>query len=154
MPDSLTYRRVPRIGYAWTVAGILIGLAGVVLVLRIWQATLPMVEHFYLWKYLRYAVQSALPYPGRAFNKSAALCAFLRHQVFEDRTAFEVFEMPILVSGVVLILSLFSGIGLDQRRLNAFRRGKRLRGWEVLTPRQFNRTTKGADGFVLDLEKR
>jgi hypothetical protein len=49
-------------------------------------------------------------------------------------------------------LALFFGMGMDAKRLNDFRKGKKLRGWDILTPRQFNRRTKG-DGFALLIDK-
>jgi hypothetical protein len=53
MPESLTWRRVPRVGYAYTLAAIIFGLLLAAAAVWVWCQTLPPLERYYTWTYLR-----------------------------------------------------------------------------------------------------
>jgi hypothetical protein len=151
MPESLVQRRVPRVGYAYTLASIFIGMMMSVLVVAIWRQTLPPLQHSYLWTYLRYSLGARLPLPAAHLLRFSIGSQYLQRTVFGGEPLLQVFRPALLAVGSCLGLSLFFGMGLDAKRLNDFRKGKKLRGWDILTPREFNRRTKG-DGFAFYLE--
>jgi hypothetical protein len=152
MPENLTWQRVPRVGYAYTLAAIIFGLLLAAAAVRVWCQTLPPLESYYTWTYLRLGVQAHLPVAPHRLNRFIAGYEYLRRNIFENQPVLDFFRPALVASGSCLLVALFFGMGLDARRLNDFRKGKRLRGWEILTPRQFNRRTKG-DGFALQIEK-
>jgi hypothetical protein len=152
MPENLTWRRVPRVGYAYTLAAIILGLLLAAASVWVWCQTLPPLEHYYTWTYLRLGVQAHLPAAPHNLNRFAAGYVYLRRNIFGGQPVLSFFRPALFAGGSCLLLALFTGMGLDAKRLNDFRKGKRLRGWEILTPRQFNRRTQG-DGFALQIKK-
>jgi hypothetical protein len=152
MPENLTWRRVPRVGYAYTLSAIILGLLLAAAAVWVWCQTLPPLEHYYTWTYLRLGVQAHLPAAPHNLNRFVAGYEYLRRNIFSSRSVLDFFRPALVAAASCLLLALFAGMGLDAKRLNDFRKGKRLRGWEILTPRQFNRRTKG-DGFALQIEE-
>ena len=152
MPENMTWRRVPRVGYAYTLVAIVFGLILGALAFGVWRQTLPPLERYYTWTYLRLGVEAHLPMAPRHLNRFVAGYTYLRRNIFENQPVLEFFQPALIAGGSCLLMALFLGMGLDAKRLNDFRKGKRLRGWEILTPRQFNSRTKG-DGFALQIEK-
>jgi hypothetical protein len=152
MPENLTWRRVPRAGYAYTVAAIIVGLLLAAAAFWVWRETLPPLERYYTWTYLRLGLKAHLPVAPHNLNRFEAGYEYLRRNIFGSRSVLAFFRPALVAGGSCLMLALFAGMGLDAKRLNDFRKGKRLRGWEILTPRQFNRRTKG-DGFALQIEE-
>jgi hypothetical protein len=151
MPESLVQRRVPRVGYAYTLAAILGGLLLAILSVAVWCRTLPPLQHVYLWTYLRYGLVSRMPLPSQHQVRFAIGAAYLRQNIFGGHSVLQVFLPALIATGTCLTVAVFFGMGLDAKRLNDFRKGKKLRGWDILTPRQFNRRTQG-DGFALYIE--
>ena len=72
MPENLTWRRVPRVGYAYTLAAIIIGLLLAAAAVWVWCQTLPPLERYYTWTYLRLGFQAHLPAAPRNLNRFAA----------------------------------------------------------------------------------
>ncbi len=151
MPENLVQRRVPRVGYAYTLAAVLIGLLLSALAVGVWRLTLPPLQHAYLWTYLRYGLGAGLPLPVTHLLRFAIGSRYLQQTIFAGQSLLQVFRPPLIAVGTCLSLALFFGMGLDAKRLNDFRKGKKLRGWDILTPRQFNRRTQG-DGFALYID--
>jgi hypothetical protein len=60
MPENLTWRRVPRVGYAFTLAAIIVGLLLAAAAFWVWCQTLPPLERYYTWTYLRLSEQTHL----------------------------------------------------------------------------------------------
>ena len=152
MPESLNSRRVPRVGYAYTIGGALLGLAVASFAIALWRQTLSPLQHFYAWSYLKYAVEAQLPTLPHRVNHALTAYEYLRRDVFENKAAFNVFRPVLGLAWSCPVLAAFVGMIFDAKRLNDFRCGKKLRGWDVLTPRQFNHQTKG-DGFALQIER-
>jgi hypothetical protein len=152
MTENVTFRRVPRVGYAWTMVALAVALALVLAALVVWRWLLPPLEHDYVWTYLWLGMQAHVPTLPHHTNRAMAGYLYLRGNVFGKRGVAELFRSPLISSGVLFAVALFFGMGLDAKRLNDFRKGKKLRGWDILTPRQFNRRTKG-DGFAFLIKK-
>lgn len=151
MPENLVQRRVPRVGYAYTLTASLVGVLIAAIAVALWRQNLPALQHTYLWTYLQYGLGSQLPLTSQRLVRFAIGAEYLRQNIFGGQTVFQVFRPALIIVGACLAVALFFGMGLDAKRLNDFRKGKKLRGWDILTPRQFNRHTQG-DGFALYIE--
>lgn len=88
--------------------------------------------------------------PRRAFLDTR-LRDYLKNVVYNGATLFAFFRPPLL-AGVVLFLVLLPLATIkDMQRQKQLRYGRRLKGPEMLTPRQFNKTVKGDGiGFKTD----
>ena len=62
MPESLVQRRVPRVGYAYTLTASLIGVLLAAIAVALWRHNLPALQYAYLWTYLRYGLSSSCLY--------------------------------------------------------------------------------------------
>lgn len=86
------------------------------------------------------------------FAQPTQFTAWLAAAVYHGQTLPQALEIPLIASAVCLIMLLFLGIAFDAQRLNAFRRGRKLRGPDLLSARQFNRRVKG-DGLIFRLDR-
>jgi hypothetical protein len=88
--------------------------------------------------------------PLRSFS-DASLHDYLRIVIYGRASLLIVFRIP-LIAGLVLLLGLLPFAVLkDAARQKQLRYGRRLKGPEMLTPRQFNRSVKGDGiGFKID----
>ena len=76
--------------------------------------------------------------------------AWLRDAIYSGRSVLQLLEPPLFGWGVLTLLSLTGGLAYDFRRRKRAREGDPLRGPELITPRQFNRSKKG-DGLAIRL---
>jgi type IV secretory pathway TraG/TraD family ATPase VirD4 len=88
--------------------------------------------------------------PLRSFS-DVRLSDYMKEVVY-DRASLPAFFRPPLISGAVLFFILLPFAVLkDVQRQKQLRYGRRLKGPEMLTPRQFNRVVKGDGiGFKID----
>ena len=88
--------------------------------------------------------------PLRSFD-DARLHDYMKEVVY-DATSLPVFFRPPLICGVaVFLIALPFAVWKDVGRQKQLRYGRRLKGPEMLTPRQFNRVVKGDGiGFKID----
>jgi type IV secretory pathway TraG/TraD family ATPase VirD4 len=86
----------------------------------------------------------------RSFS-DAALHTYLKDSIYGKASLFFLFRVP-LVAGAVLLMGLLPFAVLkDTERFKQLRYGRRLKGPEMLTARQFNRIVKGGGiGFNID----
>jgi hypothetical protein len=88
--------------------------------------------------------------PQRSYV-DARLRDFLRDIVYGGRTLSAFFRPPLIGGLVAFVLVLPFTVRMDVERQKRLRYGRRLKGPEMLTPRQFNRTVKGDGiGFKTD----
>jgi hypothetical protein len=83
--------------------------------------------------------------PARSYI-DAALNAYLKSAVYGGDSLFELYKLPLLFGLVSLLIQLPFSIGNDVRRRKGLRYGRRLKGPEMMTPREFNNRV-GGDGI-------
>lgn len=88
--------------------------------------------------------------PLRSFSDTA-LNGFLREMIYGQSSIFAVFRVPLVAGGVLLTGILPFAVFKDTDRYKQLRYGRRLKGPEMMPPRQFNRIVKGDGiGFKID----
>ena len=88
--------------------------------------------------------------PRRNFA-DARMQAFLQQTVYDKRILTHFFRPPLMAGGALLMLLLPVAVWQDVERQKRLRYGRRLKGPELLTPRQFNRVVHGdGAGFKTD----
>ena len=76
----------------------------------------------------------------------APLSAYLRSAVYESDSLFDLYKLPLLFGLASLLIQLPFSIAKDVRRRKELRYGRRLKGPEMMTPREFN-SRVGGDGI-------
>jgi hypothetical protein len=76
----------------------------------------------------------------------ASLSSYLRSGVYGGDTLFDLYKSPLLLGLLSLLIQLPFSIRKDIRRRKELRYGRRLKGPELLTPKEFNRKVEG-DGL-------
>ena len=88
--------------------------------------------------------------PQRSFMDSR-MHDFLRQTVYARASLVEFFRPPLMAGGVIFMILLPVAVWRDLERQKRLRYGRRLKGPELLTPRQFNRVVRGdGAGFKTD----
>ena len=88
--------------------------------------------------------------PARSYI-DARFSLYLRDFVFMKRSLFAFFRPPIYGGAALLLILLPIAAFKDVQRQKQLRYGRRLKGPEMLTPQQFNKTVKGDGiGFKTD----
>ena len=77
---------------------------------------------------------------------AAPLSTYLKNAVYGGDTLFDLYKLPLLFGLVSLVIQLPFSIARDVRRRKALRYGRRLKGPEIMTPREFNKRV-GGDGI-------
>jgi hypothetical protein len=81
----------------------------------------------------------------------AALHLYLQDSIYGKASIFGVFRVPLIAGAVLLVGLLPFAVLKDTERFKQLRYGRRLKGPEMLTPRQFNRRVMGSGiGFRID----
>ena len=82
----------------------------------------------------------------------APLSSYLKSAVYGGDTLFDLYELPLLFGLASLIIQLPFSIAKDVRRRKQLRYGRRLRGPEMLTPKEFNLRVEG-DGIGIKTDR-
>jgi Type IV secretion-system coupling protein DNA-binding domain len=82
----------------------------------------------------------------------ALLNSYLKSAVYGGDTLFDLYELPLLFGLASLVIQLPFSIAKDVRRRKQLRYGRRLRGPEMLTPKEFNLRVEG-DGIGIKTDK-
>src|SRR5271167_2137192 len=82
----------------------------------------------------------------------ALLSAYLKSAVYGGDTLFDLYELPLLFGLASLVMQLPFSIAKDVRRRKQLRYGRRLRGPEMLTPKEFNLRVEG-DGIGIKTDR-
>jgi hypothetical protein len=82
----------------------------------------------------------------------ARLNSYLKSAVYGGDTLFDLYELPLLFGLASLIIQLPFCIAKDVRRRKQLRYGRRLRGPEMLTPKEFNLRVEG-DGIGIKTDR-
>jgi hypothetical protein len=80
--------------------------------------------------------------PEQNYN-DASLVAYLKTAIYGGDSLFDIFKLPLFLGLVSLIIQLPFSIAKDVRRRRQLRYGRRLKGPEMMTPREFNSTVGG-----------
>src|SRR5260370_15508579 len=83
--------------------------------------------------------------PARSYI-DAPLNAYLKSAVYGGDSLFDLYKLPLVFGLVSLVIQLPFSIAKDVRRRKALRYGRRLKGPEMMTPREFNNRVSG-DGI-------
>lgn len=86
------------------------------------------------------------------FAQPPQFTAWLTAAIYHGQTLPQILRIPLIASAACLLIFLCGGLTLDAQRLVAFRRGRKLRGPDLLSARQFNRRIRG-DGLVFRLDR-
>ena len=76
----------------------------------------------------------------------ASLSAYLKSAVYGGDSLFDLYKLPLLFGLLSLVIQLPFSIAKDVRRRKELRYGRRLKGPEMMTPREFNDRVEG-DGI-------
>ncbi len=88
--------------------------------------------------------------PQRSFN-DAKLHDFLKDIIYGGSSLLAFFRPPLVAGAAIFLALLPFAVWSDVKRQKQLRYGRRLKGPEMLTPRQFNRIVKGDGiGFKID----
>ena len=88
--------------------------------------------------------------PEENYN-DASLSAYLKTAIYGGDSLFDIYKLPIFLGLVSLIIQLPFSIAKDVRRRRQLRYGRRLKGPEMLTPKEFNsRVGGGGIGIKTD----
>ena len=82
----------------------------------------------------------------------ARLSAYLKSAVYGGDTLFDLYELPLLFGLASLMIQLPFSVAKDVRRRKQLRYGRRLRGPEMLTPKEFNLRVEG-DGIGIKTDR-
>ena len=82
----------------------------------------------------------------------ARLNSYLKSTVYGGDTLFELYELPLLFGLAALVIQLPFSIAKDVRRRKQLRYGRRLRGPEMLSPKEFNLRVEG-DGIGIKTDR-
>ena len=82
----------------------------------------------------------------------ALLNSYLKTAVYGGDTLFDLYELPLLFGLASLVIQLPFSIAKDVRRRKQLRYGRRLRGPEMLTPKEFNLRVEG-DGIGIKTDR-
>ena len=82
----------------------------------------------------------------------ASLNSYLKSAVYGGDTLFDLYELPLLFGLASLVIQLPFSIAKDVRRRKQLRYGRRLRGPEMLTPKEFNLRVEG-DGIGIKTDR-
>jgi hypothetical protein len=82
----------------------------------------------------------------------ALLNSYLKSAVYSGDTLFDLYELPLLFGLASLVIQLPFSIAKDVRRRKQLRYGRRLRGPEMLTPKEFNLRVEG-DGIGIKTDR-
>jgi hypothetical protein len=89
----------------------------------------------------------ALLYLGPEENyNDASLSAYLKTAIYGGDSLFDIYKLPIVLGLLSLIIQLPFSIAKDVRRRRQLRYGRRLKGPEMMTPKEFN-SRVGGDGI-------
>src|SRR5579859_2859945 len=83
--------------------------------------------------------------PGQSYI-DAYLRAYLRSAVYGSDGLFDLYKLPILFGLVSIVIQLPFSLAKDVRRRRQLRYGRRLKGPEMMTPKEFN-SRVGGDGI-------
>jgi type IV secretory pathway TraG/TraD family ATPase VirD4 len=83
--------------------------------------------------------------PEQNYN-DASLSAYLKTAIYGGDSLFDIYKLPIVLGLLSLIIQLPFSIAKDVRRRRQLRYGRRLKGPEMLTPKEFN-SRVGGDGI-------
>ncbi len=83
--------------------------------------------------------------PEENYN-DASLSAYLKTAIYGGDSLFDIYKLPIFLGLVSLIIQLPFSIAKDVQRRRQLRYGRRLKGPEMLTPKEFN-SRVGGDGI-------
>jgi hypothetical protein len=86
------------------------------------------------------------------FAQPQQFTGWLRTAIYHGRTIPEILRIPVIASATCLLIFLFVGVTFDAQRLQAFRRGRKLRGPDLLSSQQFNRRIQG-DGLTFQFDR-
>ena len=92
--------------------------------------------------------------PARKYI-DASMCRWFHDVVFGGKSLLAVFALRLIAGGIVLVGVLAWAVPADIKRFQQMKYGRVLRGPVMLTPRQFNRVTRGEGvGFVTTESRR
>jgi len=83
--------------------------------------------------------------PARSYVDTP-LNAYLKSAVYGGDSLFDLYKLPLVFGLVSLVIQFPFSIAKDVRRRKALRYGRRLKGPEIMTPREFNNRVAG-DGI-------
>jgi type IV secretory pathway TraG/TraD family ATPase VirD4 len=83
--------------------------------------------------------------PEENYN-DASLSAYLKTAIYGGDSLFDIYKLPLFLGLISLIIQLPFSIVKDVRRRRQLRYGRRLKGPEMMTPREFN-SRVGGDGI-------
>jgi len=85
-----------------------------------------------------------LGWKNLATSDSRVVHSFLRHWVYDGRTLTDILLRPSLCAALACLFFIPLGISRDLRRRREIRRGRRIRGPELVTRARFNRIMRSA----------
>ena len=89
--------------------------------------------------------------PEQNYN-DASLSAYLKTAIYGGDSLFDIYKLPIVLGFVSLVIQLPFSIAKDVRRRQQLRYGRRLKGPEMLTPKEFN-SRVGGDGIGIKTDE-
>jgi hypothetical protein len=89
--------------------------------------------------------------PERSYI-DASLNSYLKSAIYDGDNLFDLYELPLLFGLASLVIQLPFSVAKDVRRRKQLRYGRRLRGPEMLTPKEFNLRVEG-DGIGIKTDR-
>jgi hypothetical protein len=82
----------------------------------------------------------------------APLAAYLKGAIYRGDSLFDLYKLPLLFGLLSLVIQLPFAIAKDVRRRKELRYGRRLKGPEMMTPKEFNSRVRG-DGIGIKTDE-
>lgn len=89
--------------------------------------------------------------PEENYN-DATFSAYLKTSIYDGDSLFDMYKLPLLFGLVSLIIQLPFSLARDVRRRRQLRYGRRLKGPEMMTPKEFNNRVAG-DGIGIKTDE-
>jgi hypothetical protein len=125
-------------------------------IFHLWMRTLPPAQAYFLPAYAKATIAAAVHKKTVAIDKTVYLARpyaeTIRLRVYSGRPLQRVILNPAGIMLGFLISAMSMGGMYDERQMARFRKGRRLRGPEMLTVRQYNKQSEG-DGLAILLDK-
>jgi len=80
--------------------------------------------------------------PEQTYN-DALLNAYLKRTIYEGNSLLDLYKLPLLFGFLAFVVQLPFAIRKDVRRRKELKYGRRLKGPEMLSPKQFNKLVQG-----------
>ncbi len=90
--------------------------------------------------------------PAKSYTDQST-AKWLKDAMFKGKSLLDIYEVPLIEAALLGSALLLLAVRLDAKRFKQMKYGRRLRGPEMVTPKEFTKLLKG-DGLTIQTDKR